>query len=136
MGDLTKNISRHELRCHCGKCEFSVEDYEPVVKAVQMACDHFADTYSITKVALQITSPARCREHNLKIGSNDRSQHVRGRALDIKLFINLTDQIPPKLVYKYLDKRFPNKLGLGLYDSFTHVDTRPVKARWDWRSKE
>ena len=30
MGDISKNISRHELECHCG-CGFNTVDYSLVI---------------------------------------------------------------------------------------------------------
>ncbi len=43
MGDLTKNISRHELLCKCGKCNVRVQDHEPVIQVIQGVCDFYAD---------------------------------------------------------------------------------------------
>ena len=36
----------------------------------------------------------------------------------------------PKALYDELNKRFPNKYGLGLYSWGVHVDVRENKARW------
>jgi hypothetical protein len=36
----------------------------------------------------------------------------------------------PREVYEYLDERYPNKYGIGSYETFTHIDTRVKKARW------
>lgn len=135
MGDLTKNISRGELVCHCGDCSFSILDYEPIINVIQGCCDHFASAIGAGKVKLIITSPARCQAHNNNpvseggAGSNDKSQHLRARAMDIQLFSNGT-QISPRSVYAYFDIRFPDSCGIGLYDSFTHFDMRADKARW------
>lgn len=130
MGDLTRNISRHELMCRCGNCRYTIDEKDPIVQIIQKTCDYFAKVYSVKKVALQVTSAARCWGHNEKVGGSDGSYHLRGRAMDIKIFIDLNEQVKPKLVYKYLDRMFPEKLGLGKYETFTHVDTRPYKSRW------
>ncbi|CAM0047366.1 hypothetical protein VPHK406_0067 [Vibrio phage K406] len=46
MGDLTKNISRHEVACRCGNkfgtCNAEAMDFETIA-IVQDACDHFAN---------------------------------------------------------------------------------------------
>jgi hypothetical protein len=34
------------------------------------------------------------------------------------------------LIYAYLCAKYPNKYGIGSYKSFTHVDTRAIRARW------
>ena len=131
MGDLTINISRHELKCKCGKCRVRIQDHEPIIQIVQGVCDHFAKEYGVQKVSLYITSAARCYEYNRSddVGSNDESQHPRCGAMDIQIFVNGA-QIPPALIYKYLCATYPHKYGIGLYKSFTHADDRPIKARW------
>lgn len=129
MGDLTTNISRHELECKCGKCEVTILDAEPVIGIVQDACDYFASINNTDKVTLIITSAARCYAYNREVGSTDNSQHPRARAIDFKIFIN-SKQVDPQLVYAHLNNEYPNSLGLGNYVTFTHVDTRPNKSRW------
>ena len=32
---------------------------------------------------------------------------------------------------QYYDK-YPDKYGIGMYSSFTHIDTRRTKARWGY----
>ena len=129
MGDLTNNISRHELECKCGNCEVTILDAEPVIGIVQAVCDKFAQLYGVDKVTLIITSGARCYAYNREVGSNDNSQHPRARAIDFKIFID-GKQIDPALIYGFLNEKHPGSLGLGNYVTFTHVDTRPDKARW------
>lgn len=134
MTKITKNISDFELRCKCGYCKVRIQDHEPVIKVVQDVCDHFS-AIAAKKVTLIITSAARCYGYNRQpahlggAGSNDESQHPRCCAMDIKLFVGDT-QIEPDFIYEHLDLKFPNEYGLGNYKTFTHVDTRAVKARW------
>jgi len=130
MGDLTKNISRHELACNCG-CGLDSMDFE-TIRLVQDTCDYFAIKTGKVKVTLIINSAARCFEYNRKPvseggpGSNDASQHPRCRALDFKIL-----DVSPDEVYDYLTKRYPGKYGFGKYDTFTHADTRTNgPARW------
>lgn len=131
MGDLTKNISRHELVCQCLDCNVRIQDHEPIIQEWQGACDYFAKKWQVGKVRLEITSPARCYVHNRTddVGSNDESQHPRCCAIDGKIFAR-GEQIPPKMVYDYFDNAYPDFGGVGLYDSFTHRDTRAIKVRW------
>jgi len=130
MGDLTKNISRHELACSCG-CGFDSMDWE-TIEVVQDCCDHFADQMGVDKVVLDITSASRCYEYNrLPLinggpGSNDRSQHPRARAIDFQI-----RGVLPADVYAYLVAKYPDRYGFGKYNSFTHIDTRSgAAARW------
>lgn len=128
MGDLTKNISAHELRCKCGICKVRIQDHEPVIQVVQDACDHFAKLAG-KRVFLNITSAARCYEHNRSVGSNDESQHPRCCAMDIKLSTS-DSPINPDFVAEYLDEKYPDTYGIGNYKNFTHIDTRNKKSRW------
>lgn len=135
MGNLTLNISDYELKCHCGKCDVYIQGHEPVIQVVQDCCDHFARIHGVYKVRLAITSAARCYTYNrLPVdnggpGSNDNSQHPRCCAMDIKIFIG-GRQIEPCKVYNYFHGAYPEKYGIGSYDTFTHIDTTPVKRRW------
>ena len=136
MGDLTKNISRHELLCKCGNCDVRILDEEPIIQIVQDCCDFFANAHNVEKVILYVGRGASCFVWNRTPvkhggpGSNDNSQHPRCCAIDFKIFLPDGKPVDPKLVYKYLDNKHPNSLGLGSYVTFTHADTRPNKARW------
>lgn len=123
MGDLTRNISRHEIACKCG-CGFDTIDFE-VVKIVQMVASHFAYLRGVPKVVVAIHSGARCPAHNKSVGGGQNSQHLHARAIDFSI-----EGVDPAVVYDFLDREFPNSLGLGKYAGFTHVDTRSGRARW------
>lgn len=130
MGDLTKNISRHELACSCG-CGANSMDYETIM-VVQESCDHFAKQLGIDKVVLSISSAHRCFKYNrLPIsqggpGSNDASQHPFARAIDYTI-----KGVSPAKVYAYLDNKYPTRYGMGKYKFFTHFDARSYgPARW------
>ena len=75
MGNLTKNISRWEIECHC-KCGKDTIDHQ-VVKWVQEAADHFANKYT-KKVIVDISSGFRCEEKN-KIEGGSEIDGDRGR---------------------------------------------------------
>lgn len=124
MGDLTKNISRHEIACKCG-CGYDTIDFE-TIKIVQETCDHFTNVSGSERVILDITSGARCAEHNNRVGGAAGSQHPQNRAIDFRI-----RGVNPFKVYDYLNERFPNKYGLGRYKTFTHVDSRTTgMGRW------
>lgn len=117
MGDLTKNLSRHEFACKCG-CGFDTVDVE-TVGVIQAVCDHFS-------CKVTITSGCRCPDHNKKVGGAKRSQHLRGRAADCKFSL-----VEPEAVDHYLCESFGGKYGFGLYKTFNHIDTRSgPEARW------
>lgn len=124
MGDLSENFSRHEWTCKCG-CGFDTVDSQLVTILQKDLRDYFNKPVTIT-----YNGGCRCLIHNAQCGGVVKSQHRKGRAADIKV----TD-VPPKVVYKHLDKLYPDSLGLGLYDTFVHVDTKTGPARrWDNRN--
>ncbi|WP_027854440.1 D-Ala-D-Ala carboxypeptidase family metallohydrolase [Marinobacterium litorale] len=129
MSQLSKNIYRHEIACKCG-CGFDTMDVE-TVEAVQECCDNFARVLGVDRVILDITSGARCLTYNRKPvsqggpGSTDKSQHPKARAIDFRI-----RGVSPHDVYEYLNAKYPEKYGIGKYNTFTHLDTRQVPARW------
>lgn len=67
-----------------------------------------------------INSAYRSPEHNKKIGGSPNSQHLLGRAFDCRV----TDPDFAKLA------RRMGFNGVGVYPTFTHIDTRPSTANW------
>lgn len=136
MGNLTKNISRHELKCKCGKCNVTIQDHELIIAVVQNVCDVIAEKYSVDKVRLIVRSPARCYEYNrIPVidggpGSNDESQHPRCNAIDVDIFVGDNHRVPPKDVFEIADKMYPFAFGMGLYSWGVHIDCRNERARW------
>ncbi len=130
MGNLTKNISRHELACSCG-CGLDSMDWE-TINVVQECCDYAASVLHVDKVVLYITSASRCYKYNRVPvedggpGSSDASQHPKCRAIDFEIA-----GVGPAHIYTYLDQKYPGKYGIGRYKTFTHLDTRTNgPARW------
>lgn len=69
-----------------------------------------------------INSGYRSPEYNKSVGGAKNSCHIKGMAADIRI-----SGMTPYEVQHYL-RNWSG--GLGRYHSFTHVDIRPVKARW------
>ena len=115
MGDIAKHFDRSEFTCKCG-CGFDTVDLSVLTILVAVRI-HF-------NAPVTITSGCRCFAYNrLPVeeggaGSNDESQHPRARAADIQV-----KGVSPKEVYDYLCQ-FKDKISLGLYETFVHVDTR------------
>lgn len=76
------------------------------------------------KRSIKITSGYRCPSHNKNVGGASNSQHLYGKAADIKV-TNTSVSTVYKLLYKYNVKG-----GVGGYMTFTHCDCRGYKARW------
>jgi len=139
MGNLTKNLSRHEFECKCG-CGFDTVDYGVVVM-IQDGADYFAKKYE-SKIIVSITGGNRCKEHNEVVQKeanknyvpySSKSTHMDAKGADHKFYFydnGTKAQIPPLVVYDYYDKKYPNSHGIGLYSNRVHGDSRTKKARW------
>ena len=119
MGDVSTHFNRSEFAC-TDNCGFKSVDVE-LLEILEKIRSYF-------NRPVKITSACRCLSKNHSIGSEDTSQHVRGLAADIKI-----TGISPQLIYNYVDS-FHDKGGLGIYNTFVHVDVRGRKSRWDSRT--
>lgn len=70
------------------------------------------------------------------------SQHSQARAADIYTHVMSPTELHTLILELYNEGLLPELGGLGIYDSFVHVDVRPTPpgkkkrlARWDYRSK-
>lgn len=124
MGDLTKNISRHEVACKCG-CGLDSIDFKTVI-IVQSVCDFFASCLDVSKVYLSISSGSRCELRNISEKGSRNSRHMKSRAIDFDIM-----EVSPRDIQTYLLEKYSGKYGIGIYSSFTHFDTRSgFSARW------
>jgi len=76
----------------------------------------------------------RCEAWNRANNGASKSQHLKGKAADITIK-NLTPDEVANAVGKLQDGGFIKAGGLGRYNTFTHIDIRGKKARWDYRKK-
>lgn len=123
MGDITSNLSRAEGECGCG-CGFNGMDFETVM-ILQQTCNHFSRLLGIYKVTLLIDSWCRCLAWNDHENGSDYSKHLYGIAVDFRI-----KHVPPQEVQRYLLDKFPRKYGIGVYEEFTHFDSRSDHKRW------
>jgi uncharacterized protein YcbK (DUF882 family) len=115
---VSENFSREEFACGC-KCGFDAVDVE-LVAVLEDVRAHYGK-------AVTITSGCRCESHNKSVGGAPRSKHVKGIAADIRVA-----DVDPHEVYKYLDKKYEGRYGLGDANTFTHIDVRDGAARWTY----
>jgi len=120
--ECTQNFAFEEFGCRCGDCCFDGSSIEPALIIV------LEDLRSVFGARIIINSGIRCEEYNTLIGGARSSRHlpVFADAADIQV-----EGVSPKKVFEYLDNTgYRNLLGLGLYASWVHVDTRGYRSRW------
>ena len=81
-----------------------------------------------------LTNAYRTPEHNAAVGGSKNSQHLLGKAADIKIKGISPDQVADAIEF-LIEVGLMKEGGIGRYDTFTHYDIRGIKARWDFRSK-
>jgi len=125
---LTNNFNLEEFECKCG-CkmpEFVKKNIIELADNLQVLRDFVG--------RLDLTNAYRCKEHNSDVGGSTNSQHLVGKAADIK-----SESIKPKEMAQIVDDLMKSETfelgGIGIYNTFTHVDIRDYRARWSKTTK-
>lgn len=112
---LSKNFKVSEFKCSDGSDAVLIDS--ELVIILQNIRDYFG-------VPVIISSGYRTAEYNANVGGGSSSLHLYGRAADIKV-----TGVSPWNVAKYAENI--GVKGVGLYNSFVHIDTRDTKYYWD-----
>ncbi len=117
-----------EFRCQCGGlyCDGGLDLMDD---ELLLALDELR---GIAGFPFVVNSGYRCPEWNEQVGGVPDSQHVQGRAADIRLpsdILAVDIEAMAELVPSFANG------GIGLYDTFIHLDNRDGPARWDRRTK-
>lgn len=118
-----------QLSPHFRLAEFASKDGSDKVLVDDALVDLLEQIREATGGAVTINSAYRSPEHNAAVGGVRSSQHVYGRAADIAVS-GASPLLVGQIAEYYLDRRG----GIGVYRTFTHVDTRAIRSRWDQRS--
>jgi uncharacterized protein YcbK (DUF882 family) len=120
---LTSNFSLEEFECKCG-CEmpeFVKKNIIELAENLQVLRDDVG--------RLDLTNAYRCKFHNADVGGSVNSQHLKGKAADIKSKTLSPNEIAVRTNDLMKNESF--KLGgIGIYNTFTHIDIRGTRARW------
>lgn len=76
-----------------------------------------------------INSGYRSPSHNKNVGGAKNSQHVLGKAADIRI-AGMTSREVYNTIEKLINSGDMLQGGLGYYPNFVHYDIRKNKARW------
>lgn len=120
---LAPSFTVREFRCRDGSDTIMVDQALPVL--LQAIREHFGKP-------ITITSGYRTAAHNAAVGGAKSSQHLLGRAADIRV-----QGVSVEDVAAYAESLMPDWGGVGRYPvkagrakGWVHVDTRADKARW------
>ena len=113
---LSTNFRVKEFACTDGSDPIFIDT--ELVTILQKVRTHFGKSVTIT-------SAYRTPGKNKSCGGSTYSQHLYGRAADIKI-----SGVSPKKVAAYAETLLKNKGGIGTYSTFTHIDVRSTKSRW------
>lgn len=114
---VSKNFRVREFACSDGSDPIFVAD--ELVDVLQKIRTHFGKPVTIT-------SAYRTPVRNKAVGGEAYSYHLYGMAADIKVC-----GVSPSKVSMYAEKLLSGKGGIGTYSTFTHVDVRAKKSRWN-----
>ena len=112
---LSENFTLNEFVCKGGDCS-QVKVDMALIDFLQKIRNHFGR-------AVNINSAFRCEAHNKRVNGSKNSYHLKGAAADITV-----SGIAPLEVAKYAESI--GIKGIGLYDTFVHIDTREKKSFW------
>ena len=128
------HLAEHELCCHDAD-----ETPYPERRVKDGTLAKLVATFeSIRKACgglpIRVDSAYRTPEHNAKVGGGKRSQHLQGRALDLRPPHGMSVQEFHDVIWTLADSDESEIGGIGWYDTFVHVDIRPRKSDGDWAS--
>ena len=117
---ISDHFSSKEFACKCG-CGFSRVDPE-LLEVLEKIRSRIGDN------PIFINSACRCEEHNGNVGGSPKSQHVEGKAADIR-----SNHASVDVLSFHANDILGSKGGVGIYDTFCHVDVRDGYWRADKR---
>ena len=127
---LTNNFSKSEFDCKSGE-EMPLD----VLENVKLLAIQLQKIREYVGKPIRINSAYRSEAHNQAIGGVKTSQHILGKAADITI-----DTFTPDEVVSIIENMLTNEMlggfyigGLGSYNTFTHIDIREKKARWNFK---
>lgn len=127
---LTTNFFKSEFDSKDG-AEMPTE----VLHNIQKLANQLQVLRSYINKSISINSGYRSPSHNKAIGGVSNSQHVLGKASDIKVNGIKPEQLAI-IIERLIDNGDMLQGGIGIYDTFVHYDFRRARARWDYRKNK
>lgn len=122
---LTKDFSKKEFDCKDGS-----EMPASVLANIKLVANELQIVRDYIGKPIVINSGYRSPNYNKKVGGAKNSQHLLGKASDIRIAGKT-----PLEIYLILEHLIAigkiKQGGLGLYNTFVHYDIRGFKTRWN-----
>ena len=119
-----------QITDHFRVYEFACSDGSDVVFVSQALADILENIRVHFGKPVHINSGYRTVSYNKTVsGSSSTSQHCNGLAADIRV-----EGHTPVEVYNYACSLLGDHGGVGIYNTFVHVDVRASKSRFDYRT--
>lgn len=112
---LSEHFQDNEFFCHC--CKKSVDIDKRLLAGLEKL-------RAMIGRPIYINSGYRCEKHNSEIGGASKSYHLKGMAADISV-----KGMNSQELFSYCET-IDEFGGLGLYQTWVHVDTREKKTAW------
>ena len=114
---VSQNFNLREFQCKCGCGQ--VKLHSELLRRLQAMRTESGRP-------IRINSAYRCPAHNRAVGGATSSRHMAGDAADIVIV-----GWPIARQRQLCEKHFGDG-GIGYANTFTHVDTRGSRARWNY----
>ena len=132
----TTKIFPMQLTKDFHKSEFDSKDGsampDDVLQNVQKLANQLQVLRNYIGKPIYINSGYRSPSHNKRVGGSPNSQHLLGKAADIRVKGYTTEKLS-KIIESLINNGDMLQGGIGIYNTFVHYDIRKVKARWDFR---
>lgn len=140
--NLSPHFADYELRCKCNRHKDA-----PLCNVSPQLLALAEKVREILKTPMVVRSCCRCPEHNADpdVKGSPTSKHITtdklpARAMDYKPRNMSPITAYNAIVKAWRDGRLPDLGGIGLYDSFVHIDTAKAYdghlRTWDKRSQK
>ena len=125
------------ITAHFGLAEFACRDGTPypsiwIAERLRPLCEVLEVVRADLAAPVVIVSGYRSPAHNARIKGARASQHVEGRAVDVRVVGIQAAVVHARVLALYQAGRLPRLGGLGEYPGWVHLDVRPGArlARW------
>ena len=113
---LTANFKVREFACRDGSDPIFIAP--ALAEVLQSVRSHFQQPVTVC-------SGYHTPGYNRRVDGAAYSQHLYGRAADIQV-----KGVDPKQVAAFVETIMPDRGGIGIYPTFTHIDVREKRSRW------